>query len=227
MDKSMVPKSGRRPFRLVIFICVLGVALLIVFSGKILGTVGQWLVLDEVPVRSDVVVVLNTGTEWYLRVMEAAALYRKGFVKKVVINGNRKTETVRQLEDMGFKPCCLWYEDGLQVLEMLGVPREAVMPVSAEDAYDTVTEAKAVGDVLKEAGVSSLIVTTSKYHTRRSHHIWKHAHSGQFQIRTVAAHNDPFLPQDWWKDGRQIRWVMAEYGAWIYYFWKRLGSVHP
>ncbi len=225
MNSPTVPENKKKLFQLIVIIGLIVFVVFIVLSGKILGAVGQWLVLDEKPARSDVVLVLNTGAGWYPRVMEAAALYQKGFAGKVVINGNRKTDTLRQLEGMGFQRCCPWHEDGVRVLELLGVPRKAVIHISAEDAYDTVTEAKAVGRVLMEAGVSSIIVTTSKYHTRRSHHIWKNTYPGRFRVRTVAAHNDPFSPQSWWKEGRQIRWVMAEYGAWVYYYWKRLGKV--
>lgn len=96
------------------------------------------------------------------------------------------------------------------------------MAVSAEDAYDTVSEARVVGNALLEAGLSKVIVTTSKSHTRRARYVWKSTFSDQLTIRTVAARDDPYSPEGWWKDGRQIRWVLAEYGAWIYYFWKRM-----
>ena len=33
---------------------------------------------------------------------------------------------------------------------------------------------------------------------------------------------DIYNPQGWWREGKQIRWVLAEYGAWIYYYWKVL-----
>jgi len=95
-----------------------------------------------------------------------------------------------------------------------------VIIINAESAYDTVSEAKLVGEVLSEAGITSIILTTSKYHTRRARYIWKKLFPDRFTIRAVAARNDPFSPEAWWKEGRQVRWVLAEYGAWIYYFWK-------
>ena len=195
------------------------------FSGIIMTSMGRFLVVDEDPQQSDSVVVLNTGIDWYPRLMEAATLYKKGFVKKVVINGNRKSEALRNLEKMGFQRCCPWYEEGLRMLEVLGVPREGVMAVSAENAYDTISEAKIVGKALREAGMSSLIITTSKYHTRRARHIWNNIFPDQFIIHSVAAYADPFAPEGWWKDGRQIRSVLAEYGAWFYYFWKKRGKL--
>lgn len=178
--------------------------------------------VDEGAERSDAVVVLFTAVEWYPRLTEAAVLYREGYVGKVVVNGNRKTDTLRDLEQRGFQGCCPWYEEAMRILSLLGVPREAVMAVSAEDAYDTVSEARVVGKALLEAGLSKVIVTTSKFHTRRARYVWKSTFSDQLTIRTVAARDDPYSPEAWWKDGRQIRWVLAEYGAWIYYFWKRL-----
>ncbi|MFC1532322.1 YdcF family protein [Thermodesulfobacteriota bacterium] len=197
---------------------------LYIFSGMILTSLGDFLVVDKDPVPSDAVVVLNTGMEYYPRLIEAASLYRKSFVKKVVINGNRKTDSFRELEKKGFKPCCPWYEERVRILEILSVKREDVIAISVEDAYDTISKAKIVGDELIKRGISKIILTTSKSHTRRARYIWKHLWSNQLKILMVAAHNDPYSTKSWWKYGRQIKWVLSEYGAWIYYFWKSFGK---
>ena len=190
------------------------------FSNPILTQLGQFLVVDEKPVASDAVVVLSTGVEYYPRLTEAACLFRKGFARKVVINGNRKTDELRELEAKGFKECCPWYEDSVRILEILGVPRKDVVPISAEDVYDTVTEAETVGRELVRRGYHKVIVTTSKSHTHRAGFIWKTMFKVRLGKCVVAAETDPYDPAGWWKQGRQIRWVLAEYGAWIYYWWK-------
>ena len=195
--------------------------LLWLFSGPILGQFGQFLICDEKPVVSDAVVVLNTSVEYYPRLIEAADLFRKGLAQKVVINGNRKTDALRGLEKRGFKECCPWYEDRVRILEILGVPRKEILTISAEDAYDTVSEAVAVGRELVREGFKRVIITTSKSHTRRAGYIWATMFGEQLSICTVAAKTDPYDPTGWWKEGRQIRWVLAEYGAWVYYWWKR------
>jgi len=205
------------------FLAIMLLAVLVYFfSGIILTSIGELLVVDDKAVASEAVVVLSTGMEYYPRLMEAAALYREGFAGKVVVNGNRKTEVLRKLERQGFQGCCPWYEGTLRILELLGVPRKYVIHISAEDAYDTVSEAKAVGKALFKEGVSNIIITTSKFHTRRARHIWKNIYEGQFRIAMKAAREGPYSPESWWKDGRQIKWVLAEYGAWIYYFWKTI-----
>jgi len=191
-------------------------------SRPVLTLAGRWLVMDEKPSRSDAVVVLYTGVDYYPRLIQAATLYTEGYAPKVVINGNRKTDVLRGLEERGFEPCCPWYEDDVRILGILGVPREAVLPISAEDAYDTVSEAEAVGMDLVRLGYRKVIVTTSKSHTRRAAFIWEHLYDGQWTVCVVAARTDPYDPAGWWKEGRQIRWVLAEYGAWLYYLWKKI-----
>jgi hypothetical protein len=44
-------------------------------------------------------------------------------------------------------------------------------------------------------------------------------------VNMVGAQSDSYDPNLWWKDGRQIRRVLAEYGAWIYYWWKTLTGI--
>ncbi|MFC1489008.1 YdcF family protein [Thermodesulfobacteriota bacterium] len=195
--------------------------LLYTFHRPVLVFLGEWVVHDEMPVKSDAVVVLSTGIEVYPRLIQAADLYRKGYVDSVVINGNRKTEILIWLEEKGFQGCCPWYEASMRVLALLGVPRERIIAVSAEDVYDTVSEAEVVGSKIIKTGIQSIIISTSKSHTRRASYIWSHLFQDRLKIRTAAASSDPYSPDGWWKSGRQIRWLLAEYGAWLYYFWKR------
>lgn len=212
-------KKKKILYVLVILVCLIGFSYF--SSGVILSFIGDFLVIDEDPVICDAVVVLNTGVEYYPRLIEAAHIYTHEHVKRVVINGNRKSDTLRGLEEKGFAPCCQWYEDQIRILELLGVPREAVLAISAEDVYDTVGEAQMVGDELLNKGIKSIIISTSKYHTRRAGFIWKRMYGNHLKISIVAAKSDPYDPKGWWRSGRQIRWVLAEYGAWLYYYWKK------
>jgi uncharacterized SAM-binding protein YcdF (DUF218 family) len=202
-------------------IALLFIALLLYLSsGMIMTRLGGFLVLDEKPVPSDAVVVLCTGVEYYPRLIEAAELFKKGFARKVVINGNRKTDVLRRLEEKGFQRCCPWYEESLRILLMFGVPKDQVICISAEDAYDTVSEAEIVGKEILQKKFTTIIITTSKFHTRRARFIWNKRFGDTLSICSVSAKTDPYNPKGWWKEGRQIRWVLAEYGAWIYYWWK-------
>ena len=112
----------------------------------------------------------------------------------------------------------------MQILNLLGVPENEVTTISAEDAYDTMSEAEAVGPELIRKKYKTVIITTSKYHTRRARHIWRELYGEKLDIKMVAAENDPYEPNGWWREGRQIRWVLAEYGAWVFYYWKKVSK---
>lgn len=220
MEPIRLKKIARRRY-LFVLIPVMLVLLVVLFSGAILSKIGSLIVVDETPPYSDAVVVLLTGVDYYPRLIQAADIYRRKLARKVVINGNRKTDILRELEDKGFEKCCPWYSDSVQILTMLGVAEKDVNPISAENAYDTVSEAQIVGRELIRRNYSKLIITTSKFHTRRAKYIWQKMYKDRLTISVSPAASDPYDPQKWWQDGRQIRWVMAEYGAWVYYWWKR------
>jgi len=199
--------------------------LIVIFTGTILQTMGGLVVVDEKPPYSDAVVVLNTSVEYYPRLIQAADIYQHGLVRNVVINGNRKTDNLRELEAKGFKKCCPWYTNSVRILTMFGVPEDKIIWISAEDAYDTVSEADTVGKEMIRRNFTKIIITTSKYHTRRAKFIWKKMYENQLTMFMVSAKTDPYDPDNWWKDGRQIRWVLAEYGAWIFYWWKEITGI--
>jgi uncharacterized SAM-binding protein YcdF (DUF218 family) len=197
---------------------------LILFPGcdAILSGIGRSLIVDSDPVPSQAAVVLNTDMEYYSRLMEAAEHYRAGTVKTIILNGNRKSSALKQIEADGFVPVCAWYADYLRILSLYGVNPDDVLCISAEDVYDTVTEAEFVGPVILARGINNILLITSRFHTRRAGHIWNGLFQDKLRIQIVGARTDPFDPEGWWRSGRQIRWVLAEYGAWLYYGWKQI-----
>jgi uncharacterized SAM-binding protein YcdF (DUF218 family) len=221
----MAPKKTIFYRALWISIALVFIFLVLVVSGVIPRAMGNLVVADEQPQRSDAVVVLSTGIEYCPRLIQAAYIYRQGLANTVVINGNRKTDALRELEARGFQRCCPWYADAVNILTMYGVPEDRIIWISVEDAYDTVSEADIVGAELIKRNFSSLILTTSKYHTRRAKYIWKQMYQYRLTVYMVSAKKDPYDPNNWWADGRQIRWLLAEYGAWIYYWWKEMRGI--
>ena len=104
---------------------------------------------------------------------------------------------------------------------MYGVPRDRIWTVVAEDVFDTVSEAQAIRPLLLENDIDSMILTTSKFHARRARFVWRKVMGADQGIYSSAAVDDPFDPDSWWQDGRQVKQVMGEYGGMAYYLWKR------
>lgn len=53
-----------------IFLIVLTIAFLVAIHGKILTGIGSILVVEDIPPKAEVAVVLNTGVDIYPRLME-------------------------------------------------------------------------------------------------------------------------------------------------------------
>jgi uncharacterized SAM-binding protein YcdF (DUF218 family) len=184
-------------------------------AAAVLGS-GYLLVGEDAPARSDAAVVLLHGIDVYARIEEAALLYREGWVGQVVINGNRKPHRVREWEAQGMKVTWRWEEEFVGILTFLGVPRERIVTLSAEDAFDTVSEARIVGEAVIARGIRSVIITTSRYHTRRAGSIWKGMYRGRLTMRVAGARGDFFRPWGWWTEGRQVKVLLSELGAWLF-----------
>ncbi len=206
--------------KFVIIIAIL-IALLFFYRDQWLGYLGHSLIVDDPNATAEVAVVLTTGVDYVPRLLQAAQLYREKRVKRVMINGNRKTDAIRKLEAQGYVPACKWYENSLRILEMHGVPRDKVWTVSAEDVFDTVSEAQTIRGSLLKNDIDSMIITTSKFHSRRARFVWRKVMGTDQGIYSSVADDDPFDPDGWWQDGRQVKQVMAEYGGMAYYVWKR------
>lgn len=205
--------------KLLIILTLLSV-LLYYFRADWLGYLGHSLVVDE-SATAEVAVVLSTGVDYLPRLLQAAKLYREKRVKRILINGNRKTEIIRRIEAEGFVPSCKWYTDSLRILEMYGVPPAQVWAVDAQDVFDTVSEAQTLKPFLDKHNVNTLIITTSKFHTRRARYVWQKVMGKEQGIYSSAAADDPFDPNTWWQHGRQVKQVMGEYGGMAYYLWKK------
>jgi len=193
--------------------------LLYMATTPALSYLGKFLIRNDALQHSEATVVLATGVDYYARLTEAARLYRLNLTDKVIINGNRKSATLRKIEALGYKPPCHWSEKFIQILIVLGVPRENIIAIGAEDAFDTVSEARLVGDYVFKHNIKNLTIVTSKFHTHRAGYIWEKLYPNKLKLNMVAAQDDPFDPNSWWKNGRQIRALLGEYGGWFYYFW--------
>ena len=205
-----------------IFLVLLVLAFLAFIHERVLTAIGSFLVEEDNPEYTDAAVVLYTGVDIYPRLIEAANLYKNKKIGEVVINGNRKTDILRSLENSGYEPPCQWYAEQVAILTFLDVPKDHIVAVSAENAFDTISEAEVVGKTLLNNGMTSVSITTSKFHSRRARHIWSDMYRDRIRIFSIPAKSDPFNPRAWWKSGRQIRWVLSEYGAWIYYYMMKI-----
>jgi uncharacterized SAM-binding protein YcdF (DUF218 family) len=202
-----VTARRRRALALAALGLVGALAVVALAHRPLLRWVGGALIVDERPEAADAIVVLAGGTPY--REMSAARLFQRGVAPRIVISRAHVPDHVRVLMEMGIRSHD-YLEESRLVLERRGVPPErieAVMDVSRI----TETELSAVGRYAAARAYRRVVLVTSPEHTRRVRLVWSRRAPADVRGAVVAAEDDPFPVDDWWRQRRMAETVLHEY----------------
>jgi uncharacterized SAM-binding protein YcdF (DUF218 family) len=168
---------------------------------------GRALVKQDPLVKSDAIVALP-GVRAH-RLVEAVDLYREGWAPQVIVLPGPMENIERDLKARGVR-IPLEGEITRDAMIRLGVPPEAIVYV--DGAMDnTAEEAAMVKDMALARGWRTVIVVTSKYHTRRSGLAFRREFAGTpLRVIVRASRHDPSNPARWWRSRSDVRFVTAE-----------------
>jgi uncharacterized SAM-binding protein YcdF (DUF218 family) len=187
-SESIPPKHRRRRGLL------LGLAGILLLAAVVfLLSVGRWLVAEDHLGKANAIVVLSGHMP--LRAMEAAKLYREGYAPKVWLT--HSTEPGATLGAMGISYVGEDVYD-MQVLVHEGVPPAAIHLLQPP-IINTADEIAALSAALEEEKGSTVIIVTSKVHTRRVRILWRRLATRRGHAIVRAASDDPFEPKRWWR----------------------------
>jgi len=186
---GITPPQRRRARRILLG---LGALVLLLATVFLLG-VGRWLVVEDPLEKAQAIVVLSGGMP--LRAREAAKLYREGYAPKVWLT--HSTEPGATLEAMQIVYLGEDFYDR-QVLIHAGVPADAIR-VLEPPIVNTADEIAAVSGALAEEKAATVIIVTSKVHTRRTRILWQRSAAQHATGIIRAASDDPFEPAHWWR----------------------------
>ncbi|MGC1618484.1 MAG: YdcF family protein [Candidatus Acidiferrum sp.] len=167
-------------------------ALTLLSAVLLLLFVGRWLVIQDPLAKAQAIVVLSGHMP--LRAMEAAKLYREGYASRVLLTYS--TEPRATLAAMGISFFGEDYYD-MRILEHEGVPADAIR-VLQPPIVNTADEIAAVSATMAAEKDSTVIIVTSKVHTRRVRILWNRLAAGRGRVIIRAASDDPFEPGHWW-----------------------------
>jgi uncharacterized SAM-binding protein YcdF (DUF218 family) len=173
---------------------LLGLAGLVLLGALVfLFCVGRWLVAEDPLEKAQAIVVLSGHMP--MRAMEAAKLYREGYAPSVWLT--HSTEPGATLEAMGIP---FFGEDfyNLRVLVHEGVPVNAIHLLQPP-IINTADELADVSLALEAGKGTTVIIVTSKVHTRRVRILWNGLAAGRGRALIRAATDDPFEPRRWWR----------------------------
>lgn len=149
-----------------------------------------------------------------MRALEAAKLYRDGYAPEVWLT--RTSEPGESLKAMGIP-----FEGeevySARVLIHEGVPAGAIH-VLEPPIVNTADEVRVISKALEQERIHSVILVTSKPHTRRVHLLWRKLAPPECHAIVRAASEDPFDPRHWWRNSGDaldvVREVLGIMNAW-------------
>jgi uncharacterized SAM-binding protein YcdF (DUF218 family) len=205
---ASVPQKRRRSLRLLLAVCCGSVLL----GWAFFFCLGRWLVVEDPLVKAQAIAVLSGGMP--LRALEAARLYRKGYAREIWLTRSR--EPAATLEEMGIPFAGEDYYNA-RVLIHEGVPQEAIR-ILEPPIVNTADEIRVIASALEREKDRSVILVTTKAHTRRAGLLWRKLALNRGHAIVRAASGDPFDPRHWWRNTSDaldvVREILGLVNAW-------------
>jgi uncharacterized SAM-binding protein YcdF (DUF218 family) len=205
-----------------IFLIIVAIALiqLIAYRHRILIAIGTYLVYEQPPQPADVIAIPANWDDTIIRAREGADLYNKGLAKVVFVPRMESMEGLEEARKRG-----IYVPENrdlvIVILEGLGVPLAAI-ETSGQEVTDTWEEAQEVSNFVEQKGYTSVLLVTSKYHSRRAYLIFKDALNGKASVISVPSPYDPSDPEQWWKRSEDCQRVILEYQKMLVYYWRKV-----
>jgi uncharacterized SAM-binding protein YcdF (DUF218 family) len=185
---SILPIEARRRNHLWILISTL-----ILFAGLfVFFNVGRWLVAEDPLQKATAIAVLSGKMPG--RALEAARIYREGYASEIWLT--HSTEPGASLEALSVP---FTGEESYERLILMrkGVPETAIR-VLDPPIVNTADEMVTIGQALGKESQHTVIIVTSKVHTRRVKALWKHLSSAEGEAIVRGVSDDGFDPAHWW-----------------------------
>ena len=166
---------------------------LAVVAATVFFTVGRWLVVEDPLVHADAIVVLSGRLPE--RALEAARVYQGGYAGQVWIS-----PPVSPVDDLKAMKISYLGEDfyNEKVLMAQGVPPDAIRILERPDA-NTEAEVRQIEEDLHKLNFHSVIIVTSKPHTRRVRTIWRKLVGSEPRMMVHYAQDDAYDGAHWWR----------------------------
>jgi len=196
--------------RLALALVLAGPLALWIFRVPLLRAVGGVLVAEDALAPVDVIAVSHANVR--ASALEAAALYREGIARRIIVAEWKKEALKTKLDELGV-PYLASHELVVAILERSGVPREAitVLPGSVDG---TNPEIAVYARFANREKPGALLYVISRSHTARAARRLRREAPGT-RILVRAPREDDFHADTWWHRRGSTREVMTEYLRWF------------
>lgn len=196
-----------------IFLCIMLIALGVVFKTPILRSFSNFLMKQDDPEKADLMVVLSGNA--FDRGNEGARLYKADYAHHIVCPGGNLEHAFLIMGDTV-------YESDLCKKNIVknGVPDSMVTVLRY--GTSTLEEADTILGYCREHQIKKIIVVTSLFHTRRAGKVYrKRFAAAGIRVMMRGAHDSDFDENLWWQNEYGLIGLNNEYMKTLYYFLKR------
>jgi uncharacterized SAM-binding protein YcdF (DUF218 family) len=189
-----------------------GIFIVLAGAAAIFFTVGRWLVVEDPLVHADAIVILSGRLPE--RALEAARVYQAGYADQVWIS-----PPVSPVDELKAMHISFLGEDfyNEKVLIAQRVPPDAIRILDRPDE-NTEAEVRQIVEDLRTLKFHSVIIVTSKPHTRRVRTIWRKLVGSDPRLIVHYAPDDAYDGAHWWRhtqDGLDVvRETLGLLNAW-------------
>jgi uncharacterized SAM-binding protein YcdF (DUF218 family) len=167
---------------------------------------GYWLVREDPLEKSQAILVLSGGLPD--RALAAAQVYRAGYAKEVWLT--KPLQPGASMGQLGL-PYAGEEQYSRMVLIDKGVPK-ANIRILQPPILNTVDELRVVAAAVDQQPGATIIIVTSRAHTRRVHTLWSRISQGhRGSVLIHVAPEDPFDARHWWRTTNDALNVVREY----------------
>lgn len=176
--------------------------------NALLSAIGGFLIVQDETHPADAIVVLSGSVPD--RILEAVDLYQAHLAPRIILTREQPLPGLAALRARG-ATLPEHHEQNISIAEQLGVPAAAIA-VMPKATTSTLAETKALVAYLKEQNVRSILLVTSKAHTRRARLTFRTLAGPDLRIAVCPSRYDPFSAQQWWHERGLVRRAVIEYG---------------
>ena len=180
------------------------------YVGRValLEAIGGFLIVQDEVHPAEAIVVLSGSLPD--RILEAVDLYRAHLAPRIILTREQPLPGLAALRERG-ATLPEHHEQNISIAEQLGVPADAiaVMPTATTS---TLAETRALVAYLREQHIHSILLVTSKAHSRRARLTFRTLAGPDLRIAVCPSRYDPFSATDWWHERAFVRRAVIEYG---------------
>jgi uncharacterized SAM-binding protein YcdF (DUF218 family) len=203
-----------RLFIKILFLLAIIFCFLLFSYPYFLKKIGHFLIVGQRAGKVDAIVVLNgRDTE---RSLDAVDLYKGGYANLIILAQGSKQPGC----DEFWKRVGKTFDGRLffqRAIEAMGIPENSFKLIG-DGVSGTYDEAKATKRFMTENGYQSILLVTSKWHSRRAYLTFKSALKNDgIKVTIHPSKYDTFNPDAWWKNEIDAEKVFEEYIRLVYY----------